>query len=273
MSEEWQRIVVKVGTSSIAHPGGSIDLARMERLVRQLSDLHHAGRQVVLVSSGAIATGIGRLQQAQRKLDLADRQALAAVGQGVLMHLYEKLFAEYGLVVGQVLLTREDIEHPQRAANARATLQRLLQWRVVPIINENDTVANEEIKVGDNDTLSARVAVMAGADLLVLLSDVDGLYPADPRRQPGLAVLPLVEAITPEIMRLGGGPGSAGGTGGMRTKLEAARICLNDGVQMVIANGERPGVLQEIVHGDSVPGTLFRAREGTAPRAPASLGG
>jgi len=257
VSANWRRIVVKVGTSSIAHPGGSIDLERLDRLVRQLSDLQRMGCEVVLVSSGAIAAGRGRLGYQERTVDLTEKQALAAIGQGVLMHMYEKFFAEYGQAVGQMLLTREDLEHPQRRANAGGTLQHLLRWRVIPVINENDTVANEEIRVGDNDTLSARVAVLAGADLLVLLSDVDGLYPGDPHRTPGLQVLPLVEAITPDLLQLAGGPGSDGGVGGMRTKLEAARICLAAGIPMIIAAGSRPGVLREIVGGE-VPGTLFR---------------
>ncbi len=258
MATNWRRIVVKVGTSSIAHPGGSIDLDRLERLVRQLSDLQQMGCEVVLVSSGAIAAGRGRLNLQERGVTVNEKQALAAVGQGVLLHLYEKLFAEYGQVVGQMLLTREDLEHPARHANASATLQHLLRWRVIPVINENDTVTNEEIKVGDNDTLSARVAALARADLLVLLSDVDGLYPGDPHRTPGLQMLPLVEAITPELLKLAGGPGSDGGVGGMRTKLEAARICLAAGIPMIIAAAGRPGVLREIVEGPGIPGTLFR---------------
>lgn len=250
-----RRIVVKVGTSTLTHPGGLLHLGRMEGLVRQLADLHAEGRDVVLVTSGAVGAGMGRLGLTERPADLAGKQALAAVGQGVLMQRYEGLFAEYGCTVGQVLLTREDLEDPVRRANAAQTMERLFAWRVIPVVNENDTVANEEIRVGDNDTLSARVAVLTGADLLVILSDVDGFYPADPRSNPGLAPLPQV-SLAGDLESAAGGAGTAGGTGGMITKVQAARLCGAAGIPMVLAPGARPGVLREVLAGQEI-GTLF----------------
>ena len=264
------RIVIKVGTSNLTHPNGRMHLGHMERLVRQLCDLASGGREVVLVTSGAIAAGMGRLGLAERPPGLADKQALAAIGQGWLMQTYEKLFAENGVTVAQVLLTREDLEDAERRSNASATMNLLMKWRVIPIVNENDTVANEEIRVGDNDTLSARVATLVRADLLVILSDVNGLYPADPRKNPGLEPLEMVEALTEEVWRAAGGTGSQNGTGGMRTKLAAAEICLKHGIPMVIASGQRPGVLSEVVAGGRMPGTLFRP---SAPVWLASKGG
>ncbi|BDG59170.1 glutamate 5-kinase [Caldinitratiruptor microaerophilus] len=260
-----RRVVVKVGTSLVTHPNGRLHQGRLEMLVRQLSDLHAAGLEPVLVTSGAVGAGIGRLGAEGRPASLTEKQAFAAVGQGLLMHSYEKLFAEYGVTVAQILLTREDLEHPERRANARATMQLLLEWRVLPIVNENDTVTSEEIRVGDNDTLSARVAVLVDADLLIILSDVDGLFPADPRSRPDLEVLSVVEELSEELWSAAGGAGTPGGTGGMRTKLEAAAICQERGIPMVIASGHRQGVLTEILSGE-VPGTLFRWPHGTARR-------
>ncbi len=252
---DCRRVVVKVGTSTLTHPSGHLHLGRMEALVRQLADLHAEGREVVLVSSGAIGAGMGRLRLTERPADVAGKQALAAVGQGVLMQRYEGLFAEYGCVVGQVLLTRQDLDDPVRAASAAATVEQLFAWRVIPIVNENDTVANAEIKVGDNDTLSARVAVLTRADLLILLSDVDGFYPGDPRRTPDLQPLERV-SLADDLERSAGGAGSVHGTGGMITKVQAARICGDAAIPTVVAQGARPGVLREILAGEPV-GTLF----------------
>lgn len=251
-----QRIVVKVGTSTLTHPNGHLHLGRMEALVRQLSDLHAEGRSLVLVTSGAVGAGMGRLGLERRPTDLAGKQALAAVGQGLLMQRYEGLFGEYGRVVGQVLLTRQDLEDGPRRESSAATMAQLLEWRVIPIVNENDTVTSEEIRVGDNDTLSARVADLIGADLLILLSDVEGFYPDDPRITPGLRPLDQV-SVRDDLEQAAGGAGSANGTGGMLTKVQAARICGAAGIPMVLAEGARPGVLREILAGEIV-GTLFK---------------
>ncbi|HLN64272.1 MAG TPA: glutamate 5-kinase [Symbiobacteriaceae bacterium] len=252
---EKRRIVVKVGTSTVTHPGGLLHLGRIESLVRQLADLHAEGRDVVLVTSGAVGAGLGRLGLTMRPAGLAAKQALAAVGQGLLMQRYEAFFGEYGCVVGQMLLTRQDLEDEKRRASAQATMQQLFTWRVIPVVNENDTVANEEIRVGDNDTLSARVAVLAGADLLILLSDVDGFYPADPRSNPELRPLERV-SLQSELIAGAGGPGTPGGTGGMVTKVKAAQICAAAGIPTVLAGGARPRVIREIMEGEPV-GTLF----------------
>jgi glutamate 5-kinase len=251
-----RRIIIKVGTSTLTHPSGHLHLGRMEALVRQIADLRAEQRDVVLVTSGAVGAGLGRLGLLERPHEVAAKQALAAVGQGVLMQRYESLFAEYGIIVGQVLLTREDLEAEHRRESAAAVIHRMLAWNVVPIVNENDTVTSEEIRVGDNDTLSARVAALIKADLLILLSDVEGLYPADPRKNPGLS--PMATAyLSDDLERLAGGAGTANGTGGMITKVSAARICVAAGIPMVLAKGDRPGVLREILAGEPV-GTLFR---------------
>jgi glutamate 5-kinase len=250
-----RRVVIKVGTSTLTHPNGHLHLGRIAELVRQLSELHAEGRDLVLVTSGAVGAGMGKLGLEQRPPDLAAKQALAAVGQGVLMHQYEGLFAEYGTTVGQVLLIRQDLEDPVRRQNASATMEQLFRWRVIPVVNENDTVANDEIRLGDNDTLSARVAVLCGADLLILLSDVAGFYPADPRFHPDLEPLATV-SLTDDLEKAAGGAGSFHGTGGMVTKVQAARICGGAGIPMVLAEGAHPNVLREILAGVTV-GTLF----------------
>ncbi|HWI53456.1 MAG TPA: glutamate 5-kinase [Symbiobacteriaceae bacterium] len=251
-----QRIVIKVGTSTLTHPGGHLHLGRMEALVRQLSDLAAEGRQLVLVTSGAVGAGMGRLGLERRPAETLAKQALAALGQGLLMHRYEALFAEYGRPVGQILLTGLDLEDQHRRAIAAGVISQLLTWGAIPIVNENDSVSSEQIRVGDNDTLAARVAGMIGADLLVLLSDVDGLYTEDPRGKQGLSPLTAVTAGD-DLDAMAGGAGSAGGTGGMVTKVQAARICAGAGIPMVLANGALPGVLRSILAGETV-GTLFR---------------
>ena len=250
------RIVVKVGTSTLAHSTGRLNIFAVEGLCKVLSDLKNAGHQVILVSSGAIGMGVGKLNLPGRPADMAGKQAAAAVGQCELMYTYDKLFGEYNHTVAQILLTGSDVEDPARRENFERTLFRLLELGALPIINENDTIATQEIAVGDNDTLSAIVAVCARADLLVLLSDIDGLFTADPRRDPDAVILPRVEALTPEIYALAGGKGSALGTGGMATKLNAARMATEAGVDMVITNGARPMALYDILAGKSV-GTRF----------------
>ncbi|MGI6606780.1 MAG: glutamate 5-kinase [Peptococcia bacterium] len=251
-----KRIVVKVGTSTLTYATGKLNLDQLERLVRELADLRHRDIEVILVSSGAVGAGIGKLGLRSKPKSIPEKQALAAIGQGILMQMYEKFFAEYGEIVAQVLLTREDITQRGRYLNARNTLLALLRLGVVPIINENDTVAYEEIKFGDNDTLAALVAGLVDADLLVLLSDIDGLYTADPRQDSSAQLIKTVEELTPEIVALAGKSGSKLGSGGMITKIQAARIVSTSGISMIVANGSQKGVLKEIVMGEN-PGTLF----------------
>jgi glutamate 5-kinase len=254
-----KRLVVKVGTSTVTHPTGKLNLGGLEQVVRQVADAANAGCEVALVSSGAVGAGLGRLGWTRRPATIPEKQAVAAVGQSLLMQLYEKLFAEYGLTIAQVLLTREDVADRRRYLNARTTLLTLLAYGVVPIINENDTVAVEELHFGDNDTLSALVASLISADLLVILSDIDGLFTADPRKDPAATLVPRVEEVTPEVEALAGGAGTARGTGGMQTKLAAAKIAQNSGVNLVIANATRPAVLADALAERPV-GTWFPAR-------------
>lgn len=258
-----KRIVVKVGTSTLTHANGQLNFQRMDQLARQLTDVRNSGKDVVLVSSGAVGAGLGRLGFSERPKTMPEKQAAAAVGQGLLMQIYTKLFGEYNQVVAQVLLTREDLDHRLRYLNARNTLNTLLSYGVIPIINENDTVATYELArlhFGDNDRLSALVASTIDADLLLLLSDIDGLYDMDPRHHPEAQRLQIVEEITPEIVAGAGGAGTSRGTGGMATKIEAARMATLSGTAMVLADGATPGVVGDILEGKPV-GTLFLPRE------------
>lgn len=233
---------------------------RIDRLVRQLVDAVNQGKELVLVTSGAIGAGMSRLGLKERPRSVPGQQAVAAVGQGLLMQVYEKLFAEYGHVVAQVLLTREDLQNRRRYLNSRNTLLKLFEYGAIPIVNENDTVAVDEIRFGDNDTLSALVASLIDADLLVILSDVDGLYSGNPQTDPHARRLDVVREVTPELWKAAQGPGSALGTGGMVTKLEAARIAMASGCAMVVAHGAEEEVLLKILAGERV-GTLFLPRE------------
>lgn len=250
------RVVVKVGTSTLAHSTGCLNIRRVESLCRVLCDLKNSGHEVILVSSGAIGMGVGKLSLKERPTDIPTKQAAAAVGQCELMYTYDKLFAEYNHTVAQILLTGSDFRHDDRYHNFQNTMRRLLELNVLPIINENDTIATEEIKVGDNDTLSAMVAVSVGAERLILLSDIDGLYTADPHRDPNATLIREVHELTPEILSLAGGKGSSLGTGGMKTKLHAAEICMEAGCEMVILNGENPALLYDLFDGKQV-GTRF----------------
>lgn len=254
------RIVVKVGTSTLTHSTGMLNIRRVEELCKVLSDLKNAGHEVVLVSSGAIGMGVGKLALREKPKDIPTKQAAAAVGQCELMYTYDKLFSEYHHTVAQILLTGSDVRDEQRKQNFHNTLFRLLELGALPILNENDTVATEEIVIGDNDTLAAIAAVSAKADLLVLLSDIDGLYTADPRRHPEATLIPFIPEITPEIRALAGDAGSALGTGGMNTKLNAAEIAAAAGIDMVIASGAEPTLLYRIVDGEAV-GTRFAGRK------------
>lgn len=255
------RIVVKVGTSTLAHAGGLLNIRRVEELCKVLSDLKNAGNDVILVSSGAIGMGAGKLQLKRKPTDIAGKQAAAAVGQCELMYTYDKLFSEYNHTVAQLLMTGDDFDHKDRYNNFINTMNKLLEFKALPIINENDTVSTDEIKVGDNDTLSAMVAVSVKADLLVLLSDIDGLFTCDPHKNSDATLISVVSEITDEIRALAGGEGSTLGTGGMKTKIRAAEISTSKGCDMVIANGENPYVLYDIVDGKSV-GTRFIKKVG-----------
>lgn len=258
--KEAKRIVVKVGTSTITYPTGKMNLGRMEKLVRELTDLANQGREIVLVTSGAIAVGMDRMGKKKRPRSIPQRQALAAVGQGALMHAYGSLFAAYGRMAGQVLLTKENSRRHHQYTNSRNALKAMLAMGVIPVVNENDAVAVDEVKIGDNDTLSATVATLVDADVLIILSDVDGLYTANPATDKKARLIPEVREITPDIEKLAGGAGSAAGTGGMRTKIEAAKIATRSGVTMVVASGEENGTIRTVLNGEAM-GTLFPARE------------
>ena len=253
------RIVIKVGTSTLAHATGRINIRRVEKLCKVLSDMKNSGHEVILVSSGAIGMGVGKLNLKSRPEDIPTKQAAAAVGQCELMYTYDKLFSEYHHTVAQILLTGYDIRAKESYTHFCNTLSRLLELGVLPVINENDTVATEEIVIGDNDSLAAIVAVSSEADLLVLLSDIDGLYTADPHLDSEARLVPLVEEIDERILALGGEKGTELGTGGMQTKLHAARVATEAGCDMIIANGTDPSILYAILEGKSI-GTRFVAK-------------
>ena len=247
--QEAQRIVVKVGSSTLAHRTGKLNLYRIEQLVRELADIANQGKEVLFVSSGAQAAGMGHLGLRQKPSSIAEKQVIAACGQGVLMHIYEKLFAEYGQVVGQVLLTRENAMRHNQYQHSRTALLTMLSMGIIPIINENDAVAVDEIKIGDNDNLSAMVATLVDADALVILSDIEGLYTANPTTHADAKLIHEIPDITPAVEQLAGGAGSAIGTGGMATKIEAAKVATSAGVTMAIAKGSRLHVLRDLVLG------------------------
>ena len=254
------KIVVKVGTSTLTHITGCVKIRRIEKLVKVLSDIKNAGNQVILVSSGAIAMGVGKLNLEKRPEDIAGKQAAAAVGQCELMYTYDKLFLQYNQTVAQILLTAEDLRDTDRHKKFEDTMERLMQLRVLPIINENDTVSTDEIKIGDNDTLAAIVAESVRADLLVLMSDINGLYDKDPHIYDDAKLIDDVYELDENIMSLGGGAGTARGTGGMMTKLCAAKIASDAGCDMIIMHGDRPDELYNIIDGNPV-GTRFHARK------------
>ena len=250
------RVVIKIGTSTLAHKTGLLNILRVEELCKVMSDLKNAGNEVILVSSGAIGMGVGKLSLAKKPQDIPTKQAAAAVGQCELMYTYDRLFAEYNHTVAQILITGDDIEHQDRKQNFINTMRRLLELSAIPIINENDSISTNEIEIGDNDTLGAIVATAVDADLLIILSDIDGLYTADPKKSEKAELLHTVASITPEIEKMVGGAGSNLGTGGMITKLNAAKIVTEKGIDMVIANGENPLVLYDIIAGKNI-GTRF----------------
>ena len=255
------RIVIKLGTSTLTHDSGNLNIRRVRELCTVLSDLKNAGNEIIMVSSGAIAMGVGKLPLTERPSDIPGKQAAAAVGQCELMYIYDKLFGEYNHVVGQLLLTADDVVNDMRHANFSNTLNRLLEMGAIPIINENDTISIDEIALGDNDTLGAIVAKSLQADLLIILTDCDGLYTADPRKDPDAKLIPKVEAITPELMTLGGGSGTKRGTGGMATKISAAKMATDAGINTIVINGNQPKALYDIMEGKTYTGTLFVAQK------------
>ena len=254
------RAVVKIGTSNITYSTGRLNIRHMEALCKVLSDIKNSGCELIVVSSGATAMGVGKLKLTEKPKDMPGKQACAAVGQCELMYTYDKMFTEHGHTVAQILITGDDLKEPSRYSNFANTVEKLLDLKALPIINENDTVSTVEYGVGDNDTLGALVAVGVKADLLVLLSDIDGLYTADPRKDPDAKLIPVVEELTDEIMALGGEKGSALGTGGMATKLGAAKICMDNGIDMAIINGENEQSLYDIMDGKAA-GTLFTGKK------------
>ena len=256
-----KRVVVKVGTSTLTHATGRLNLDQIEKLVRQISDLANEGREMILVTSGAVGAGIAEIGLSERPSTIPEKQACAAVGQGILMHIYRKFFSEYGYMVGQVLLTREDSVKRDRYANSRRTLLTLLEMSVIPIINENDAVVIDELKIGDNDTLAAMVATLVDADLLIILSDIDGMYDKNPQIHLDAKLLPVIPMITTEVEAAAGGAGSSGGTGGMATKISAGKMVTSSGIPMVIAQGSSEKILGRILSGEEKDtGTLFTAR-------------
>lgn len=262
--KDIRRVVIKVGTSSITHRTGLLNLERIEALSRQIADLHNRGIEVILVSSGAIGAGMGKLNLKERPKTVPEKQAAAAVGQGVLIHMYQKTLSEFGKTIAQILVTKDDMADRSRFLNARNTVFSLLAHGVIPIVNENDAVATDELKygnkIGDNDTLSALMVSLVDAELLIILSDIDGLYDANPASNPDARMLQEVHEITPEIIEMAGGSGSILGTGGMATKIKAAQIATSTGADMIIAASATEGVLYRLVEGEPV-GTLFLRKD------------
>jgi glutamate 5-kinase len=255
-----KRIVVKVGTSTITYPNCSRNFGQFDRITRELSNLHNQGKEIILVTSGAIAVGVERLGLKSKPKTIPGKQAAAAVGQGILMNTYEKCFSEYGQTVAQVLLTRMEVLDRHRYANSRNTFMTLLKQNVIPVVNENDVVALDDLKIGDNDNLSALVAGIVDADLVIILSDVNGLYTANPATHPDATLVSEVEAITPAIEMSAGEAGTGFATGGMATKIQAAKAATSSGINLVIASGTEVNAISKILAGESV-GTLFISRE------------
>ncbi len=255
-----KRITVKIGSSTLTHSAtGRLNIRRIESLVRVLSDIKNSGREVVLVSSGAVSAGAAKLGLPMGGRSLAEKQALAAIGQTELMRLYERLFASYGYNVGQILMTKDAVDNPHRLQLAKNTFSKLLELGCVPIVNENDSISSEELQFGGNDTLSAYVALVADSDLLINMSDIDGLYDSDPRKNPDAKIIRSVDEITDDILACAGGAGTSLGTGGMITKLKAAGIVGEKGIPMVIMNGKDPVMLYSVIEGAKV-GTFFNLR-------------
>lgn len=257
---EKKRIVIKLGTSTLAHKTGKLNIRRMTNLVRVISDLHNSGKEIIMVSSGAIGLGAGKIGLPEKPKDTKTKQAVAAIGQCELMHVYDDMFEKYSVTVAQILLTKTIINNENHCENFKNTVETLVGMGVIPIVNENDTIAVDELEleIGENDSLSALVAELSGADLLLILSDIDGLYTSDPRSNPNAEPISVVEHITPEIESAAGGAGSSLGTGGMSTKINAAKIAVQAGIDMVIMNGKDPEKLYDLFE-DKEIGTIFKA--------------
>ncbi|MDF2612613.1 MAG: glutamate 5-kinase [Clostridia bacterium] len=256
-----KRIIVKIGTSSLTHENGKVNLDKMEKLSRVLTDINNSGKEVILVSSGAIGAGMQRIGRNKRPEDLPLKQATAAIGQAILMQMYQKFFGEYNQVIAQILLTKDVIEDEIKKTNAKNTFDTLLDLGVIPIINENDCISTAQIegyRFGDNDTLSATVAQLVQADVLILLTDIDGLYTDNPKQNSDAVLIPKVEDITPEIEGLASGAGSRLGTGGMATKIIAAKIAKSCGTDTIVASGEDIQILSALLQGEEL-GTWFVA--------------
>ena len=258
--QKAKRIVIKVGTSTITYANGKRNFSQIDRLAREISDLQNQGKEMILVTSGAVAVGVDRMGLPGKPKTIPGKQAAAAVGQGVLMHTYEKFFADYGQIVAQVLITKTEAIDRHRYTNTRNTFMELMRQRVIPIVNENDVVALDELKIGDNDNMSALVAGIVDADLVIIISDVDGLYTANPQTHPDAVIVPEVAEITPEIEASAGGVGSARGTGGMATKIQAAKAATSSGIHLVIASGTEKNAITRVLQGEEL-GTLFVSRE------------
>lgn len=258
---EKKRIVIKLGTSTLAHKTGKLNIRRMTNLVRVISDLHNSGREIIMVSSGAVGLGAGKLGLPEKPKETKLKQAVAAIGQCELMHVYDDMFAKYSVTVGQILLTKTIINNPSHCENFKNTIESLVGMGVIPIVNENDTIAIDELEleIGENDSLSALVAELSGADLLLILSDIDCLYDDDPRTNPDAKPVYVVDRITPEIEAMAGGAGSSLGTGGMSTKINAAKIASEAGIDMIIMNGRDPEKLYDLFENQEI-GTLFKGK-------------
>ena len=258
--KQARRIVIKVGTSTLAYgESGKLNLYRIEHLIREIADLHNAGKEIIFVSSGAIAAGIGKMRLPAKPETIPENQALAAIGQGVLMHIYEKFFAEYGQTLGQILLTGENAADENARENFKNSLSAILKMGAIPVINENDAVATEEIKIGDNDNLSAIVAVTIKADLLIILTDIDGLYDKNPRKFPDAKLIHEVPEINSDVEKMAGGAGTKLGIGGMFTKIQAAKLSTANGIPLLILSGKEIGNIRRALSGESI-GTFFREK-------------
>ncbi len=255
---ENKRIVVKVGTSTLTHENGKINIRQMEHLVRVIADLHNRGNEIVLVSSGAVGAGVGKIGLNGRPYKVSEKQALAAIGQASLVSIYDRFFSEYGYNAAQVLLNKYAFDNEKNYANTKNAFMAMFEYGVVPIVNENDVVSTEELEFGDNDTLSAYVAVLVEADLLIIMSDIDGFYDSNPSENENAKIIPVITEINENILSAAGGTGTRRGTGGMKTKLTAAEIVLKNGIDMIITNGSNIDNLYHIADGEQI-GTLFKA--------------